>query len=238
MTTLFILNKRDTGSWRTVKVKIIIIWNLKVKKRKLFEANSWRNGGPEKDRWEAVIRKINWYLFAGGVLCDGLGALTDGMFGQLTRKQETDSGLDLPRGDGAAFVVVSQTASLGWDTFKDIVDERVHDRHSLWWDTGIRVHLFQHFVNVNTVTFLSPLLLFLVTSTYGFSLTGLLSSFGWNLGWHVDDSCAKHKTERAAETIGLYTARRGNLSSTSESMSELDQSQRVLPLAESPLALL
>ena len=42
----------------------------------------------------------SWYLLGAGVLCDGLGALTDGVLGQLTREKQTDGGLDLPARDG------------------------------------------------------------------------------------------------------------------------------------------
>ena len=52
-------------------------------------------------------------LFTGGVLGDGLGTFTDSVLGQLTREEETDGSLDLPRCDCAAFVVVSQTTGLG-----------------------------------------------------------------------------------------------------------------------------
>ena len=70
-------------------------------------------------------------LLGCGVLGDGLGALTDSVLGELTRQQQSDGGLDLPRGDGAPLVVVSQTASLGGDSLKDVVHERVHDGHGL-----------------------------------------------------------------------------------------------------------
>ena len=70
-------------------------------------------------------------LLGAGVLGDGLGAFRDGVFGQFTREKEPDSGLDLPGGDGGPLVVVGQTGSFSSDTFKDIVDKRVHDGHRL-----------------------------------------------------------------------------------------------------------
>ena len=39
-------------------------------------------------------------LLGGSVLGDGLGAFADGVFGQFTRQEESDSGLDLTTGDG------------------------------------------------------------------------------------------------------------------------------------------
>ena len=44
-------------------------------------------------------------LLAAGVLGDGLGAFTDGVLGQFTGQEETDSSLDLPGSDGGALVV-------------------------------------------------------------------------------------------------------------------------------------
>ena len=53
------------------------------------------------------------------------------MLGKLTREEESDSGLDLPRSDGASLVVVGQTAGFGRDALEDVVDEGVHDGHGL-----------------------------------------------------------------------------------------------------------
>ena len=64
-----------------------------------------------------------WNLLGAGVLGHGLGSLRDGVLGQLSGKEETDGGLDLARGDGGPLVVVSQTASLGGDALKDVVDK-------------------------------------------------------------------------------------------------------------------
>ena len=117
-------------------------------------------------------------LFAGSVLGDGLGAFAHGVLGQFTGQEETDGGLNLPGGDGAALVVVSETAGLGRDALEDVVHERVHDRHGFGADTGVGVHLFQHFVDVDAVAFLSSALSLLVAGANGLSLAGLLGSFG------------------------------------------------------------
>ena len=66
-------------------------------------------------------------LLGAGVLGDSLGALRDGVLGELTREEEPDSGLDLAGGDGGPLVVVSQTAGLSGDSLEDVVHERVHD---------------------------------------------------------------------------------------------------------------
>ena len=62
-------------------------------------------------------------LLGCGVFGDGLGTLTDGVLGELTRQQESDSSLDLTGCDGAPLVVVGKTASLGSDTLKDVIHE-------------------------------------------------------------------------------------------------------------------
>ncbi|XP_033730659.1 uncharacterized protein LOC117320083 [Pecten maximus] len=81
------------------------------------------------------------------------GSLTDSVLGQFTGQKETDSGLDLPTGDGGPLVVVSETGSLSGDSLKDVVDKAVHDGHGLAGHTGVGVHLFQHFVDVDAVGF-------------------------------------------------------------------------------------
>ena len=60
-------------------------------------------------------------LLGASVLGDSLGALRDGVLGELTGKEEPDSGLDLTRGDGGPLVVVSQTGGLGSDPLEKVV---------------------------------------------------------------------------------------------------------------------
>ena len=111
------------------------------------------------------------------------------MFGQLSRQEEPDSSLDLPRGDGGALVVVSELACLGSNTLEQVVDERVHDAHGLGGDTGVRVHLLEHLVDVDGVGLLPlSLLLLLVSLGDGFCLARLGSGLSGGLGWH-DDGC-------------------------------------------------
>ena len=101
------------------------------------------------------------------------------MLSQLSGKEKSDSRLNLPRGDGRPLVVVSETGSFGSDPFEDIVNEGVHDAHGLGRDTGVRVDLLQHLVDVDSVRFLSLLLLFLVAGgTGGLSLARLLRALG------------------------------------------------------------
>ena len=98
------------------------------------------------------------------------------MLGQFTGEEETDSGLDLPRGDGGSLVVVGETGGLSGDSLEDVVDKAVHDRHGFAADSGVGVNLFQHLVDVDAVALLSPLSLLLVADAGGLCLTGLLGS--------------------------------------------------------------
>ena len=116
-------------------------------------------------------------LLGGGVLGDSLGTLRDGVLGQLTGEEQSNGSLDLPRGDCASLVVVGQTAGFGGDALEDVVHERVHDRHSLGGDTGVRVDLLQHLVDVDGVRFLPPPLLLLVPCADSLGLAGFLGAF-------------------------------------------------------------
>ena len=126
-------------------------------------------------------------LLGAGVLGDSLGALRHGVLGQLSGEEETDSGLDLPGGDGGATVVVGETAGLSSDTLEDVVHEGVHDGHGFAGDTSVGVDLLQHLVDVDRVGFPPPPALLLVSGTLGLSLGGgLLGSLGCGFGWHDD----------------------------------------------------
>ena len=100
------------------------------------------------------------------------------MLGQFTREVQPHSSLDFTAGDGVLPVVVSKARCLDCDSFKDIVNERVHDAHGLTGDAGVRVHLFQDLVDVDGVALLARLSPFLGISTSRLRLGGcLLFSF-------------------------------------------------------------
>ena len=80
--------------------------------------------------WVGRYRRVH-SLLGAGVLGDSLGTFRDSVLGKLTREEKPDSSLDFPGGDGGPLVVVSKTASFSGDTLKDVVHERVHDRHGL-----------------------------------------------------------------------------------------------------------
>jgi len=66
-------------------------------------------------------RKESRRLFrAGRVLGDGLGTFRDSVLGQLARKDEADSGLNLAGGDGRLLVVGSELRSLSSNALKNV----------------------------------------------------------------------------------------------------------------------
>ena len=119
------------------------------------------------------------HLSVGGVLGHRLGALRDSVLGKLTREKQTDSSLHLTGREGSLVVVTTKLTGLSGDLLKGIVDEGVHDGHGLLGDTGLRVHLLQHLVDVGVEGF-DTLLLLLRDGRSGL-LGGLLGSFGGHL---------------------------------------------------------
>jgi len=112
------------------------------------------------------------------VFGDGLGSFRDSVFGQFSGQEETNGSLNLPRTDGDSFVDVRETRGFTCNLFKQIRDERVHDGHGLGGDSSVRMHLFQHLVQVNRVRFL-PLLpanLLVTLHRVGLSLSRLLGT--------------------------------------------------------------
>ena len=118
-------------------------------------------------------------LLGAGVLGDSLGSLRDSVFGQLSGQKKPHSGLDLPGGDGGPLVVVGESAGLGSNTFKEIIDKGVHNAHGFGRNTSVRMHLLEDLVDVDGVGFL-PLLV----------LLGLLVSLGNRLGSLASRFCS------------------------------------------------
>ena len=86
---------------------------------------------------------------SGAELGDGLGALSDGVLGELTGEEEADGSLDLAGGEGVLLVVADETGRLGGDLLEDVVDERVHDAHGSLGDAGLGVDLLEDSVDVD-----------------------------------------------------------------------------------------
>lgn len=84
------------------------------------------------------------------------------MLGQFTRKDQTNSSLNFPRSDGRLLVVAGKSGSFLREFLKDVIDETVHDTHSLAGNTDIGMNLLQDLEDVDLVSLdrlLSPLLL-------------------------------------------------------------------------------
>ena len=125
-------------------------------------------------------------LLGGSVLGDGLGALGDGVLGELPWEEEADGGLDLAGRERGLGVVLGELAGLGGDALEDVVDERVHDEHALGRDAGVRVDLLEHLVDVDGVGLLA-LLAALASAGGGLGLAGLLFAFLGSCWWHDDN---------------------------------------------------
>eukprot|EP00116_Pleurobrachia_bachei_P005759 sb/3466021/ len=123
--------------------------------------------------------------FLPGVLGHSLGSLRDSVFGEFTGQKQPDGGLDLSGGDGLSLVVVSQSRGLSGDPLKDVVHERVHDRHGLGADSSVRVDLLEDLVDVDGVRLLPLLLSLLVSSDTAGLLACLLLSFLSRYRGHV-----------------------------------------------------
>jgi hypothetical protein len=72
------------------------------------------------------------------------------MLGQLSGEEESDSCLNLSRGQCLLLVVSNELDGLLRDTVEDVVDERVHDSHGLLTDAGVGVDLLQDLEDVDT----------------------------------------------------------------------------------------
>ena len=82
-----------------------------------------------------------------------LGSLRNSVLCKLSWKHKTNSGLDLAGRKSCLLVVGSKLSCLSSDTLKDIVDEGVHDGHTLLGDSSIWVYLLQYLVDVGGVGF-------------------------------------------------------------------------------------
>ena len=124
----------------------------------------------------------------GGELGDGLGALRDSVLGKLSGEHEADGGLDLPGGKGGLLVVLGELSGLSGDALEDVVDEGVHDGHSLLGDSGVGVDLLEDLVDVGAVA---------LDTLLGFLSSGLLGGLGGFLAGGLGhfDKCLRRGRE-------------------------------------------
>ena len=145
----------------------------------------WQRVEIKISSWFLVDSKIiRRYNLARRELGYSLGSLRDSVLGKLSRKHKTNGGLDFSAGQSCLLVVSGKLSGFGGDTLKDIVDEGVHDRHTLLGDTGIRVDLLEDLVDVGRVG-LDTLLARTTTAALlgrGGFLGGLARVFGRSFG--------------------------------------------------------
>jgi len=131
-----------------------------------------------------VVQQNQSSNLAGRELGYGLGSLGNSVLGKLSRKHKTNGSLDLSARKSCLLVVGGKLSGFGGDTFKDIVDEGVHDRHTLLGDTGIRVDLLEDLVDVGRVGLDTLLARTTATALLGWCgfLGGLARVFGRSFG--------------------------------------------------------
>ena len=103
------------------------------------------------------------------------------MLCEFTRKHEPDRSLNLAGGKCRLLVVSGKFSSLGSDSLEDIVDEGVHNGHTLLANTGIWVDLLKDLVDVGAVRF-GTLLTALLIACLLRGLGGLLARCLGHLG--------------------------------------------------------
>ena len=107
----------------------------------------------------------------GAVLGDSLGSLRDGVLGELSGEEESDSSLDLSGGESVLSVVSNKSGGLVSDLLEDVVDEGVHDGHGSLGDASLGVNLLEDSVDVDREGL----------SSSSVSSSGSSSSLGWGV---------------------------------------------------------
>ena len=93
--------------------------------------------------------------FGAGILGDGLCTFTDGMLCKFTRKQKTHGGLNFPWWNRLFPVLRTKSWGFRGDSFKDIINKRVHDTHAVPRYANIGMNLFEYIVDVSAIALLS-----------------------------------------------------------------------------------
>ena len=125
--------------------------------------------------WSDRVHQLSLLRSSSGrVLGNGLGALSDGVAGELTGEEETDGSLDLAGAESVALVVADEAGALTGDALEDVTDEGVHDAHGFLGDTSLGVDLLEDTVDVDGEGFGS---LLLGGSLLGSSFDGLGGGF-------------------------------------------------------------
>src|SRR6202012_233444 len=101
---------------------------------------------------------------------------------------------------------MSQARCFSSNTFENIINETVHDTHGFTGNTSVWMNLLQHFVDVDSITFLTlAFLLFVSLRNILLCLTGLLRCFSACFWWHVDSTIYTLKLNHRKIVRRLYT---------------------------------
>lgn len=73
------------------------------------------------------------------------------MVGKVTWKDELNGGLDVRGGKGDLLLVSGELGGFDGDSLEDIVNERVHDGHTLLGDSDVSVDVLKNSVDVDRV---------------------------------------------------------------------------------------
>ena len=125
--------------------------------------------------WGVFLFVLSLLHLGTGEFGNSLGAFRNSMLCQFTWQHQSHSSLNLTRAESGLLVVSGKFSCLTSNPFKDVIDERVHDGHTLLADTSIRVDLLEDLVNVGAVSLSALLRLFATSSSL---LGGSLGSFG------------------------------------------------------------
>ena len=107
---------------------------------------------------------------------------------------------------------MSKAGSFGGDALEDVIDERVHDAHGFAGDTGVRVNLLQHLVDVDSIAFLSLSPSLLLSFSSGLCLSGSLLAFlSCYFGCHVCDQNGFEMPEISMKILFILKSERDQL---------------------------
>ena len=113
------------------------------------------------------------------IFSNGFCSFWDSMSGKFSGEDELDSWLHLTGWKSSSLVESNKFGSFGGNSVESIMDEGVHDVHSLLWDSDVGVHLLEDFVDVDREGLDSSSSDFSVSSWF-FGLGWFLSHLIWN----------------------------------------------------------
>lgn len=130
-----------------------------------------------------TLNKINSLSSEFG---NSLGSFTDGVFAQFSRQNQLDSALNFSAAQSVFLVISDQLACFNSDSVETIIDEGIHDSHGFLGYSGLRVHLFQHLVDVHSIRFDTSFASFLLVSLFSDDFRGNFGLRGGFFGWHFE----------------------------------------------------